>query len=179
MNKDLYLGALPKGFVSEIVQIGIVTKDFRRAIAGFLKLGIGPWQIHKLGPETVSNMTYRGALSPHVMTICLASTGSMEWEIIQPIVGPTIYDEFLAKHGEGIHHVALKCGEIPWSEKVACLEAQGFRTIQSGCWLNVMSYAYFESEVAPGMTFEIWDECCDFVPPEPDEWWPARPQIAT
>jgi hypothetical protein len=33
----------------------------------------------------------------------------MMWEIVQPLTGPNIYEEFLDRHGEGIHHVAVDC----------------------------------------------------------------------
>jgi hypothetical protein len=85
---------LPADFLSEAVQLCTVTRDYRKAVAGFLKLGIGPWQVHSFGPETVSDMTYRGKPSPHVMKVCLARLGRMEWEIIQPVEGPTIYESF-------------------------------------------------------------------------------------
>ena len=171
-TKDDRPTSLPTGFVTDVLQVCIVTRDYRRAIAGFLKLGIGPWRVYTFGPDTVSSMTYRGQASPHVMKICLATTGSMEWEIVQPVVGPTIYHNFLEKHGEGVHHVAIKCLNLTWAEKIAHLEAAGFRVIQSGSWLGKMPYAYFETESSTGTTFEIWDEPAGFVMPEPEELWP-------
>ena len=93
---------------------------------------------------------------------------------MQPVVEPTIYHEFLEKHGEGVHHIALRCPNVTWAEKVARLEAQGFRVIQSGSWLGKLPYAYFETESATGTTFEMWDEPDNFVMPEPEEWWPSR-----
>jgi methylmalonyl-CoA/ethylmalonyl-CoA epimerase len=68
---------LPAGFLSEAVQLCTVTRDYRKAIAGFLKLGIGPRQVHRFGPATVSEMTYRGTPSSHVMMVCLARLGRM------------------------------------------------------------------------------------------------------
>jgi hypothetical protein len=165
--------SLPRGFVSEILQIGLVTLDYRRAIAGFLRLGIGPWQVYTLGPDNVSDMTYRGRPSTHSMKICLATLGSVDWEIIQPIDGPTIYHDFLAVHGEGVQHIAIRCPPMPWAEKIARLEAHGFRVIQSGSWLGRQRYAYFETEAATGTTLEIFDELPDFVMPEPEEEWPS------
>ena len=164
---------LPNAFMSHAIQICIVTRDYRRTIAGFLKLGIGPWRVYTLSPETVSNMTYRGKPSPHVMKTCLATMGGMEWEIVQPVEGPTIYDEFLAEHGEGVHHVAVSCAGLTWAEKIARFEAQGYHVVHSGSWLGQMPYAYFETENTTGTTFEIYDESVNFAMPEPEEWWPS------
>jgi methylmalonyl-CoA/ethylmalonyl-CoA epimerase len=165
--------AFPAGFLSEAIQVCTVSRDYRKAIAGFLKLGIGPWQVHRFSPATVSEMTYRSKPSPHVMMVCLASLGRMEWEIIQPVEGPTIYEEFLARHGESAHHIAVRCASSSWADKIARFEAQGFRVVQSGSWLGRMPYAYFDTEAATGTTFEIYDEQPGFVMPEPEEWWPA------
>jgi hypothetical protein len=166
--------SVPSGFIRNVLQIGLVTRDYRRAIAGFLQLGIGPWRVYTLGPDTVADMTYRGKPSPHAMKICLATTGALEWEIIQPVQGPTIYDEFLDRRGEGVQHIAVDCAGASWAEKVARFAAQGFRVVQSGSWLGRMPYAYFATESATGTVFEIWDEAPGFVMPEPEEWWPGR-----
>ena len=80
------MSPLPAGFVSDVLQICIVTRDYRRVITGFLKLGIGPWRVYTLGPDTVSNMTYRGQARPHVMKICLAASGSMGWEMCNQLL---------------------------------------------------------------------------------------------
>jgi hypothetical protein len=153
---------LPNAFVSQVIQICIVTRDYRRTIAGFLKLGIGPWRVYTLGPDTVSNMTYRGKPSPHVIKVCLATIGGMEREIVQPVERPTIYDDFLAQHGEGVHHVAVSCAGLTWAEKIARFEAEGFHVVQSGSWLGQMPYAYLETEDSTGTTFEIYDEIGGF-----------------
>jgi hypothetical protein len=166
--------ALAEAFLGEAIQICTVTRDYRKAIAGFLELGIGPWRVYTFGPETVSEMTYRGRPSPHVMKVCLAMLGRMEWEIIQPVAGPSIYDDFLARHGEGAHHIAVRCAGASWAGKVAGFEARGFPVVQSGSWLSCMPYAYFDTEAATGTIFEIFDEPPDFTLPEPEEWWPAK-----
>jgi hypothetical protein len=169
---DISRVVLPSGFIGEVIQIGLVTRDYRKAIVGFLQLGIGPWRVYGFGPETVSDMTYRGKPSPYAMKVCLATLGTMEWEIIQPLQGPSIYHDFLERHGEGVHHVAVRCSGLTWAETVARFEAQGLRLVQSGSWLGKMPYAYFESDPPTGTTFEIWQEAADFVMPEPEERWP-------
>ena len=166
--------SLPPGFIRGVLQLCVVTRDYRRAVDDFLRLGIGPWRVYTFGPDSVTDMTYRGKPSAHVMKAALATTGAMEWEIIQPLQGPTIYDDFLDRHGGGVQHIAVDCAGATWTEKVSRFEAAGFRVVQSGNWLGRMPYAYFEAEAAPGTIFEIWEEQPGFVMPEPEEWWPAR-----
>ena len=91
------------------------------------------------------------------MKLCLAWTGSMLWEVIQPLEGPSIYTEFLEQHGEGIQHVAVSCGELSMSERIREFEKRGFENIQSGIFNGNVPYAYFATEDATGTIFEIFD----------------------
>ncbi len=62
----------------------------------------------------------------------MAFTGSVSWEIVEPLEGPCIHRFFLDRHGEGIHHAAFACGGMPWAERVRAFEARGFRCVPSG-----------------------------------------------
>jgi methylmalonyl-CoA/ethylmalonyl-CoA epimerase len=42
---------------------------------------------------------------PFKFLIGLSWVGDMQLEIIQPVYGPTIYEAFIEKHGEGRHHI--------------------------------------------------------------------------
>ena len=45
---------------------------------------------------------------PYSMKLALAWTQDFMWEVVQPLEGPSIYKEFLAKRGEGMHHVLIE-----------------------------------------------------------------------
>ena len=45
--------------------------------------------------------------SDHAMRVAITMVGRVQWELIQPIGTNNIYAEFLAKHGEGLHHVGV------------------------------------------------------------------------
>ncbi len=79
-------------------------------------------------------MTFRGKPAQYSMKLCLAFTGNMMWEIVQPLTGPNLYDEFLDQHGEGIHHVAFACDDLAWDERIKSFQERGFEMIQSGVW---------------------------------------------
>jgi len=44
--------------------------------------------------------------------MAFSSLGPVELEIIQPIVGPTVYHDFLEEKGEDIHHLAFDVKDI-------------------------------------------------------------------
>jgi hypothetical protein len=168
-------GVAPTQF-SETIQVCLVTRDHVRAMAGMCRLGIGPWRVYTFDSRTnLTRTQIRGVPQPLAMKLCMAFVGGLMWEIVEPVMGPTIYEDFLARHGEGVHHVAMACGQVPWAERVAELERRGFACIQSGVWLDRVPWAYFGTEEATGTIFEIYDIPPDFVLPEPERWYPAPP----
>ena len=167
--------ALDNSFQGDTIQICIVSRDIHRTMEGMVKLGIGPWRLYEFGPDTVSDQTYMGQPARYKMKLALAFSGTMMWEIIEPVDGPSIYHEFLRDHGEGIHHVGMGCNNIPYAERVATYKARGLQLIQSGTWMGRVPYAYFGSEGLISTTGEIFDIPADFVMPEPLEWYPAKP----
>ena len=98
----------------------------------------------------------------------------MMWEVIQPLEGPSIYKDFLAKHGEGIQHVGQACNGLSFDEQCAVFEKRGLKNVQAGKWTTVR-YAYFGTEELVGTTMEIFDFPEGFEFPEPEEWYPAKP----
>lgn len=167
--------SLANSFLGDTIQVCVVTKDMYRTMDGMVKLGIGPWRVYEFNSQNCKDMTFRGQPANYSMKLCLAFSGTMMWEIIEPIIGPSIYTEFLAKHGEGIHHVAQGCNNGDWEERKRSFTDKGFKMIQSGTWSERVPYAYFETEDAITTTIEIFDIPGDFALPEPLQWYPAKP----
>jgi methylmalonyl-CoA/ethylmalonyl-CoA epimerase len=165
---------LENSFVGDVVQVCIVTRDLHRVMAGMVRLGIGPWRVYLFSPETVSDMTIDGQPADYSMKLALARSGRMGWEIVEPVSGASIYEDFLRRHGEGIHHVALDCGERSWGERVAAFEALGLPFLQGGSW-GALRYAYYGTEADIATTVEIIDTPPGSVVPEPIAWYPAPP----
>ena|SRR5450631_300212 len=165
---------LTNSFVGNTAQVCVVTRDFMKTIRGFVDLGIGPWALYTFGPDTVSDQTYMGRPASYSMRLALATAGNMLWEVIQPLEGPSIYQDFLAAHGEGVHHVAFGCESLPYAERIKAFESRGCKMIQSGVLGNV-PFAYFETEGLISTTVEIYDLPEGFTFPEPDQWVPGPP----
>lgn len=161
--------ALPEGFLGNLVQICVVTRDYRRTIEGMVCSGIGPWSVFTFDPATCTDLTYRGRPASFSAKICLARAAGVHWEIVQPLGGPNIYADFLESSGEGVHHLLFDCNGASWAEKTAAFEAAGYSCIQSGRWLGRLAFAYYGTEQATGTVFEITDRPPDWQRPEPDE----------
>ena len=166
---------LSNSFLSETMQICVVTRDLYRTMDGMLKLGIGPWAVYTFDHTTVSDMTFRGQPADYAMKLALAFNGTMMWEIIEPTKGPSLYTEFLERHGEGLHHTAFHCGSMSWDERVAEFERRGCKMIQSGVFQKLIPYAYFATEDATTTTFELFILPAGAAMPAPEQWYPAPP----
>ena len=166
---------LENSFLGETTQVCLVTRDYRRVMKDMVVAGIGPWCVYTFGPENVADITYRGQPCNCSYKFCVAFSGAMIWEIIQPLSGPSIFEEFLEKHGEGIHHVAMSCNNMDWGARVAEFEKRGFKMVQSGRWEGKLTFALFATEDDPVTTFETFIMAEDFEMPVPEEWYPAPP----
>lgn len=167
---------LSNSFMSDTIQICVVTRDIYRTMAGFVKLGVGPWRIYTFGPGTVTEQTYRGKEQTYSMRLAVAWTGTSFWEIIEPLEGDSIYKDWLAEHGEGIQHVAQSCAPLAFEDQIAEFNKRGLEVIQSGFWDGQVRYAYMGSEDLTGMAIELFAFPDDFEFPEPEEWYPAAPK---
>jgi len=170
-------GGDANGFLGNAIEIAIVTRDHLRTMEGLWRLGIGPWQVHTFSPENTANQTYRGEPSAFTMKVCFAQHGGMIWELMEPISGPTIFAEFLERHGEGIHHIAYDCNQIPFEERLAEFARRGFRLVQSGSWMGRNHFAFFETEAATTTCLETYIFPDGWEYPEPDEWYPPRTAV--
>jgi hypothetical protein len=167
--------SLSNSFIGNTKQVCVVTRDIHRTMAGLVKVGIGPWRVYTFGPDTCTEVTYRGKPSEHSMRLALANSADMMWEVIQPLEGPSIYTEFLDDHGEGIHHIAAKCDGMAYPDQVEKMLSLGYEIIQSGVWADRVPFAYFGTEGDISTTIELFDIPEDFVLPEPEEWFPEAP----
>lgn len=166
---------LDNSFVGNTMQVCVVSRDLRRTMEGMVRLGIGPWQVHTFSPDNVEDMTYRGEPAASTFRLALAFSGTMMWEIVEPVEGPTIYDEFLEQHGEGVHHVAVDCNGVEWDERLRLFEEHGYEMIQSGRFVGRLPYAYFATEGDVTTTIETFLIPDGMQLPEPDEWYPGPP----
>jgi methylmalonyl-CoA/ethylmalonyl-CoA epimerase len=137
----------------EIVQVGIVVRNVREAAEELEKLiGIGPFEI--LDPE-YRDLTFHGKVGRFKMRIGLARAGSIQVELMQPLSGETIYQEFAERRGYGLHHLGIRTDNM--EESVKEMEAKGFRVIQSGNRPGI-KWAYLSTEEQTGVVFELLEK---------------------
>ena len=134
----------------EIVQVGILVKDVEETARKLEKLiGIGPFEIFE--PD-YRDLTVHGRPARFKMRIGLAKAGPIQVELMQPLYGETIYDEYASRKGYGLHHLAIRADNMEHS--IERMEANGFKVIQSGNRPGV-KWAYLDTEEETGVIFEL------------------------
>ena len=164
------------GLVSGIQQVALVVRDLDLTMAKYSEqLGIGPWWVTLYGPPRLTEMRIRGVEVPYSMKLAIAWTGDTMWELIQPVDGPSIYKEFLAANGEGLHHVLVEHRGTEFEAAIAAFSARGCPPLMEGRFGEVR-FAYMDTEGPLKTVLEIVERPEGFVRPDPDYWYPGPPQ---
>lgn len=126
------------------VQIAWVTRDLdatERTLTALL--GARKWirmpGIH-FGPD---DCTHHGRPADFTADISMSYAGDMQLELIAPVDGESIYSEFLAAAGPGLHHIAIAAAdEAAFDTAVRDAEAGGAPVIAQGVMPGGMRFAY-------------------------------------
>lgn len=96
---------------------------------------------------TLTDIIFRGQKSEAVLNLAFGKSGSIEVELVEPVSGNFPQVEFLAQHGEGLHHVRYAISDL--EEKKVLLEEQGYCEVVRGQSPGVR-FAYFEAPAFMG-----------------------------
>jgi catechol 2,3-dioxygenase-like lactoylglutathione lyase family enzyme len=80
----------------------------------------------------------------------------MRIELIEMLEGPTVYADFVAKHGYGVHHLGVLVDDM--ESAIAEAEAAGLVTTMDGAGFGRDGdghYAYLDTEETLGVTLEL------------------------
>ena len=136
-----------------LYQLGYVVSDIEKACKHYeTKFAMGPFS-----PPMEVDMTgavLRGKTVETKILVSFAQLGDVQIEFIQPVEGENPYFEYLAKYGDGIHHLAFQTDDIAAAK--AHFAAQGIKPI----WyqdMGFMEFAYFDTSEAGGTMVEFID----------------------
>ena len=142
--------------VSELYQACIVVRDLEKSMEQYQNvLGIGSWEIIDADSSQVTDMMYHGSevKRPFRFRAALSMVGPMQLELIQPIEGDLLYNDFLKEHGEGLHHLGhVRVQNL--DESVQALEKAGFSCLQRGGFTGG-GFAYMDTVKALGFILEL------------------------
>jgi methylmalonyl-CoA/ethylmalonyl-CoA epimerase len=145
---------------NKFAQYAIVTRDLKKTGAFYENLGFGSTPIDCVDYSSAPERYYRGKLGKFTISTNQWGWGTVPYEWIQPGVGPSVFDECLKNHGEGIQHLAFIVTVM--DQTLAAMAAKGVEVAQSGgfSYQNRRGrFAYVDTEPYGGIMIEfIWRE---------------------
>jgi hypothetical protein len=146
-------------FPAKLSQYALVVKGLEAVGEYWAKLGFPAMEVTHPG---LSDLRHRGRPGTFDQRLGWHRHGAITWEWIEPLRGPTVYQEFLQKHGEGFHHFAFDVPDM--DAAIAAWEKLGARTVQSGAWgekgrPGSGRFAYVETDAPGGVVIELlWNQ---------------------
>ncbi|HEY0778611.1 MAG TPA: VOC family protein [Gemmatirosa sp.] len=147
---------------TDTVQIGIVVRDLDATLRRYADAyGIGPWELHEFTPASAPDLREYGRPAARSWRLAVAMVGRVQWELIEPLDGESVYARFLAEKGEGVHHIAVA---TPSFEDVVAGQARrGDALVLEGTFSGTR-VAYLPTDRALGVLLEVFSG-----PPAPRE----------
>jgi catechol 2,3-dioxygenase-like lactoylglutathione lyase family enzyme len=136
-----------------LYQLGYVVGDIEKACRYYEStFGIGPFS-----PPMEVDMTgaiLRGKAVETTIKVSFAQLGEVQIEFIQPVEGENPYFEFLAKNGDGIHHLAFETDNMAAAK--AHFAEKGIEPVYHQD-MGFMEFAYFDTSEVGGTMVEFID----------------------
>jgi methylmalonyl-CoA/ethylmalonyl-CoA epimerase len=139
--------------LKRVTQIAIVVGDIEKAIAIWSELlGLEKPSIEETEDLELTHMTFRDKPSKGRAKLAFLNLENVVIELIQPVDGPSTWQDFLDRHGEGIHHIAFHVENL--EETLERFRKMGIKVEQKGDFKGGC-YVYTDSKSELGATIEL------------------------
>ncbi len=137
----------------KIIQLAHVVRDINKAMEKYYEIfNIGPWAVYTFTPPVLRECTFQGKPSDARWVLALAWLGDIQFELMQPLSGESVYTRFLEKKGEGFHHIKEWVDDCP--AVIEEYRKKGIGVIQSGKY-DEDEFYYLDTEPEIGILYEI------------------------
>ena len=157
VNSPAPAGSTNEDPFNRITQFAFVVRDIRAVSDYWARVGLGGFTFSR---NVSLDRVYRGHPGRFEMLLGFNRHGEVPFEWIQPLVGPSVYDEYVAAHHEGFHHLGFDVTDF--DATVARLGQRGLQVTMSGGWNSNGSqgrFAYLDAERHGGVTIELlWNK---------------------
>ena len=136
-----------------LMQVSYVVRDLDAAIRHWTAvMGVGPFFV--LDHVGFDEIFYQGQPAAIDMAVAIAYSGGLQIELVQQHnAAPSIFRDFLARHGEGQQHVGVATDDL--ARDLEKLSARGVKPVQWGRASNGTLFAYVETDLYPGTMVEM------------------------
>ncbi len=139
----------------KIVQIGIVVSDAEKVAKRYWEVfGIGPWTLIDFQATNIILLDRSMGNIPCVVKGALAKFGNIQFELLQPVSGPSTHMEFFINQGQGIHHISFGAVE-DHDDTLAALKKAGYGIEMQGVLGGASTFTYMATQKHLGTIFEI------------------------
>jgi methylmalonyl-CoA/ethylmalonyl-CoA epimerase len=121
--------APPPPFGAKLSQYALVVKDLQAVSDYWEHLG---FPVMEVTHPALTDLEYHGRPGTFDQKLGWHRHGTVTWEWIEPLAGPTVYQDFLDEHGEGFHHFAFNVPDI--DEVAETWTKEGYPIVQCGAW---------------------------------------------
>jgi len=140
----------------EFLHVGVIVKDMDKAVEYYQSLGIATfqpehmfdsslftdWKIYGKTPDTTDKHKVR-----------MVQIGPLTLELLQPVSGESIHNEFLDSQGEGAEHICFVVDDL--DKETAKLVEKGIPVIVSAKRQSTSIYAYFDTRKGGNLITEL------------------------
>jgi methylmalonyl-CoA/ethylmalonyl-CoA epimerase len=162
----------------KIHQIAWVTRDLEKSMKAWVdNLKVGPWTVLTFTEKTLKYLDVDGkrVTEPFKFLIGISWIGEIQVELIQPVYGPMIYEAFIQKHGEGLHHFKERISQDDIDEVLNEYQERGIEVTQTGQFKEDFHY-YLNTE--PKLDFVLELGNCPLLNLAKDEFPTYPPEKA-
>lgn len=138
-----------------LFHVGWVVRDCEAAGERMIReLGAGPFR--GAGQIRFDDVLVHGAPTPLSLKINFGVLGNVIVELLEPLDDRSPHAEFLAQHGEGLHHLAFLVTDFEEQLGAARAAAPPMELLVDGTGPgNPFRWVYLEGAAAPGAVIEL------------------------
>lgn len=145
--------SVPPGW--RITQVAVVVRDLHKTMEAYHKtFGWGPWSVYEHKPPILHHQEVRGKPVNYSMIGAEVHCNPIDFEILQPLEGPSIYKEHLEQKGEGLHHVSVVPPNEDVDEALTNFKKSGIDVLMGGRLGENIQFYYMDTEPVLKMVAE-------------------------
>jgi len=133
-----------------VAQIALVVDDIEKYIDAYTKaFGIERPPVRVTDTKEISHVKYMGKSTDARAKQAFVKLGNLQIELIEPVGEPSVWGDYLKKHGPSVHHIAFRT-----KDKKPIIERLGLEVTQTGVYKGG-NYTYLKGDDKLAMDIEI------------------------
>jgi methylmalonyl-CoA/ethylmalonyl-CoA epimerase len=144
----------PEALGLSLDQVAVIVKDLDASLDRYrTTLGWEPWTVYLYEAPDLHDLTVAGEPASFTWIGAEIDLGNTGFELLQPLEPKGVFYEWLAAHGEGVHHLGHSAANVEEAQELRKrLLAQGARDLLSA-WISDVYFFYVETELG---IIEVW-----------------------